>query len=345
MTRKVSENSKYFKYDYILNNIYKQQFPIIPGKVVQKNWYTIYKDQLNNDPVFKLILQSGIEICNVYPGNWKSMCMNSRPSDIRLRPAGEEEFLNNCIQFKLNKTLIVFSCIKIDDVKVYFICSSNHFSEYFHKPDVGNSFIRMDISELESFKEEPNQIRNHTRRVKNKGDQSIYQFWTGTDKDTNYSSLLAYVQILTKIQSCNYAVLNRINIPTRKSIPNSIRTKVCDLWNNKCSLTFINKCLRQNNIDFDIEIHHVVPWQWFLENKYIDNNIANNINNLVPLCRPCHDKMSDKQETEKRKYLGYLIESLKENHKINDFEDYIFNVLHITYPILYKIYGVEYNGQ
>ena len=55
--------------------------------------------------------------------------------------------------------------------------------------------------------------------------------------------------------------------------------------------------------------------------------------------------MSDKQETEKRKYLGYLIESLKENHKINDFEDYIFNVLHITYPILYKIYGVEYNGQ
>lgn len=293
----------------------------------------IPKKDLEKDFVYgEMIKCVGKE--NLFFCNWTSMSMHNDPTKIRLR---NDNFLKLSKKEKLMKTFILFSIIKIENKKLYFVLSSNYFTNYSFSINSSNSFINKDISDLKKWVNEENKIRYWERNIKNKGKQPIYLFWTGTNINQNYESLITYLTTLSKIKSTNYAIFNKkeIHFSLSKTNKDIVNTK----YDNLCALLKNYKCLTipHSNKHTYKEFHHIVPKEWFIENKIFNKDIINDPNNIILLCKKCHIKQRSDP-----KYLEYVIDSIKKHNLYSDFINYLYNKVNITLPILYKIYGLSY---
>lgn len=64
-------------------------------------------------------------------------------------------------------------------------------------------------------------------------------------------------------------------------------------------------CLRPNWIR-ELTRHHIVPVSWFLRQPLPLRMIRNAHANIIPLCRPCHDIVDNREEIDRVQARRYL---------------------------------------
>ena len=301
-----------------------------------EHWFNKYKNELKNDIVFQEILNLNIPLSNIFPINITSLCNYHCPEKIRIR---SDLFLRKSIIDQLRETNIIFSCIKINGKKTYIILSSNYFSSYNKSIKSSNSFITKNFGDLSKWSKEQGDYYINERKTK-RNCIVTYILWHGNEDHIEH--LHDYLFVLAKIPQ--YGYLNLSEKKNNSSINSEIKKLICEFYSQKCALTCNNNCLTQSSRNEDIskEIHHLVPREYFRKNNIHDTSIINDINNLMLLCYKCHDKLSSKNKNERKDFLNFCLNSLKANNKFNDFEHYLITKVYITIPILFKIYGVDY---
>lgn len=284
---------------------------------------------------------------HIFYHNWTSFSnIHSEPTAIRIR---DDKFLVKTLENKLRDTFAIFSCIKINGTKLYFVMTSNYFTNYCYKTTSSNSFICWDLKDLYEWVKNPDQIIQSERRVKRKGDQPIYQFWVGTDKVEDFEQLKQYLEILSHIRTTNYSILNRyVQDEARVSIPKDVSDGVKFRYDGICALLKNHKCEYSNeNPSVFTKVkrheHHIVPRKWFDTCSTKKVKFVNNSNNLILLCNNCHDKLHGKDPLARKHTLDSIIECMKQINIYDNFVNYLQNDLNITLPILYRIYGVDYD--
>jgi hypothetical protein len=128
---------------------------------------------------------------------------------------------------------------------------------------------------------------------------------------------------------------------TISPIPANIKTLCEERYTNLCALMSVGHCLTNTtNPNNPKEHHHIVPKNWFYSQNITDTQIVNNINNLILLCNPCHDKQTDRNINTRRMYFNYLLDSLRQLNYYDDFLQYLNDDVHLTLPLLERIYGL-----
>lgn len=323
-------------YSWITNYLRKNVIYHKNANQSNDNWLKFYGNELQNDKVFNEILKT-VNLNNIYPVNMQSFSNYHWPNKIRIR---SDLFLKNARQFKLNNIFVIFACVNVNNIKTYVVITSNYFTSYSHSLTSSNSFFTKNFEDLIKWSKEKGNYEVSRRRIRGVGEIPTYIFWHGNEN--NIENLKEYLNVLKVVEENGYYYLKRSNSPS-PSLPLNVKEQVKNIYKNECGLKQTNNCLTQNSNSNDIalEIHHIVPRSYFEKNNITDSKIINNINNLIPLCWKCHDKLTTNSETERKKYLDYCLETLEKSNKLNDFQDYLLNMVHITIPILYKlIYGV-----
>ena len=210
------------------------------------------------------------------------------PNKIRIR---SDLFLNDAKKFKLNKIFVIFSCVRMNNIKTYVVITSNHFTSYSFSLSSSNSFFTKNFVDLKNWSYENGRYEINKRKIKDKGEIPTYIFWHGTEN--NIDNLKEYLNVLKNIQNSGYYCLRSTN-NSSPNIPLNIRQQVLKSYNNECALKQINTCLTQksNPNDIKIEIHHIVLRSYFKDNNITQSEIVNNLNNLILLCFKCHNKLS-----------------------------------------------------
>lgn len=322
--------------DYLRNNvIYRKK----KGQSTSE-WFTFYQKQLKFDSVFNEILRVVKNVDKIFPINIQSFCHTCFPQKIRIR---SDLFLNKALSCKLNDIFIIFSCVKIEDKKTYIVLTSNHFTHYKKSLNSSNSFFTKDFNDLINWSNNNGEIAKNESRIKHIGKITTYLYWHGNEN--HIEGLKDYLSVLSQIENYAYYLKSKEITNHRIQIPIDKKNQILNFYNNECALKKNNKCLIMDsttNNDICKQIHHIVPRYYFQDKKIFDDKIINNTNNLILLCFKCHQKLSSQVKQERKKFLDYCLESMKKNNIFNNFENYLWNDLHITIPILYKIYGVDY---
>ena len=330
-----NKNYSYVK-DFIDNNIcYKRS----RKATTTEKWYSSYKSELDNDKVFSCI-RKYFDFKHIFPINMQSFCNKNNPSTFCLR---SDIFLKLAIKKKLEDIYLIFSCVKVENVKTYIVITSNYFSDYPNSIQSSNSFFTKDIEDLKKWSKNKGDFFLNYRTSKKIGKTLTYICWHGNEN--NIDKLDNYLNVLVAIPQNGYGFFGKNDRNTNFNFSTKEKEEVYKKFNGKCALLSNNSCLTSRSLNDDIlkEIHHIVPRQFFRERKIEDIKIVNNINNLILLCHKCHDSLSSRDLSKRKKILENCLNVLKEKNQLTNFEDYLLNIVHITKPILYKIYGVKYD--
>lgn len=300
-------------------------------------WYKMYKNELEKDPVF-LKIKNAVGISNIFYKNLESFSHPDYKTKFRLR---SDLFLKTALKHKLDKTFVLFSCVRINGIKTYIVLTSNYFSKYPNKTSSSNSFLTKEFDELKKWSTEEGGYVLNERKTK-RSNVVTYIFWHGNEN--NLQSLDTYLNILSIIPREGYAYVRKAQ-PGDPAIPKTTADLIRKIYNYECAFKLPHSCLTQNSFNNDIskEIHHIVTREFFRDQKITNSKIVNNKNNLVLLCFKCHDKLSSKNKFVRKKYLSELLDILKQRDLYVDFEKYLLNDVKITIPLLYKMYGVSYD--
>ena len=316
------------------NVIYRKKM----GQSTSK-WFSFYHDQLKFDKVFNEILGIVKNVDKIFPVNIQSFSNKYFPQKIRIR---SDLFLNKALSCRLNDIFIIFSCVRIEDKKTYIILSSNHFTNYTKSLNSSNSFFTKDFHDLINWANSNGAITKNETRIRGVGKATTYLYWHGNEN--HIEGLKDYLGVLSQIE--NYAYyLKSEKSNSRIQVSIDKRNQIFNFYNNECALKKINKCLTMDstiNKNISKQIHHIVPISYFQDRKIFDDKIINNTNNLILLCFKCHQMLSSHVKHERKKFLDYCFDSMKRSNRFEDFQNYLWNDLHITIPILYKIYCVDY---
>lgn len=317
------------------NVIYRKKL----GQSTSK-WFSFYQDQLKFDNVFNEILKIVKNVDKIFPINVQSFSHKNFPTKIRIR---SDLFLNKALSCRLNDIFIIFSCVRIEDKKTYIILTSNHFTHYTKSLNSSNSFFTKDFHDLINWANSNGEIEKNMTRIRGIGKTTTYLYWHGNEN--NIEGLKDYLGVLSQIENYTYYLKSKKIFTQHIQISIDKRNQIFNFYNNECALKKINKCLTMNstiNNDISKQIHHIVPISYFHDRRITDDKIINNTNNLILLCFKCHQMLSSRVKQERKNFLDYCFDSMRKNNKFNDFQNYLWNDVHITIPILYKIYGVDY---
>ncbi len=327
-------------YDQIIRFLRKNVVYRKKPKQTILDWLNQYNDQLKFDKVFNEILKITKSIDKIYPINIASFCNKYLPNKIRIR---SDQFLSKSRSCRLNDIFIIFSCVKIEHKKTYIVLTSNHFTNYTKSISSSNSFFTKDFTDLKNWANNVGEISKNEARVRGIGKTTTYLYWHGNEN--HIEKLSDYLGVLSQIENYAYYLKEKNKKNLRVKISKDTKMEIFNFYNNECALRQINKCITiesQINDNISKHIHHIVPLYYFYDQKIFDDKIINNKNNLILLCFKCHAMLSSHIKLERKKFLDYCLEFMKKANKFIDFQNYLWDDLHITIPILYKIYGVDY---
>ncbi len=305
-----------------------------------EKWFNEYKSELLADPVFTQIYEAvNHNLEKIFPVNFQSFSNPGTPTKIRLRSDG---FLKCSKQWKLYDTFILFSCVKVNNVKTYVVLTSNYFANYSFSIRSSNSFFTKEFSDLQEWSSSPDGITVHQRRA-SRTSVTTFIYWHGTFDE--HSSLSGYMNLLSSIPQNGYSFVAR-SLNRGPSIPRRNREMIREIYDNSCAFKIVNSCstYRSRNEDILKHIHHIIPREFFNDHEIYDGEIINNLNNLILLCYRCHEDVHSRNVTTRSEAFENIISVLKEENKFNDFLQYLTQTVHITLPLLYNVYGLDFDG-
>lgn len=272
--------------------------------------------------------------------NITSFSNRNSPNRVRIR---NDKFLKDC---KNNKKVVLISGIKINNKNLYLIFISSYFFNYNSSINSSNSFINFDFDDLHSF------IYNNEdtiiiRKPKNKSTDHRYHnyaFYTTNDTNFDKNKFEKFFKNIEEITSNNSKSFEYTGheyfVP---QIPIKMRKKINTIYGRKCALCLLEKddplycpCGDQINIEYlkkndlsYIHLHHLIPKKYFLNDPSIDINwdLIHNINNIVPLCQPCHQAIHKgfKNKGLVHDIFNAIIKIFKKNNRYKKFEKHILN--------------------
>lgn len=286
------------------------------------------------------------EILKLVDGDKKSILFSNitsfsnikTPNKVRIR---NDNFLKACTD---RKKVVLISGIKINDKNLYLIFISSYFYGYNSSTKSSNSFINFDINDLHKFIYDNKDTINikHPKNSQLNNKYHKYAFYATNDFNFDTNKFVKFFNDTEEITSVDDKPIiytgHEYFIP---QIPTETRNAIIDNYARKCALCSLDKenplycpCgdqininyLKENDLSY-IHLHHFVPKKYFLNEPHIDIKweIIHNINNIVPLCLPCHQAIhkGSKNIDLVKNTFNAIIESFKKNNRYEEFENYV----------------------
>lgn len=103
----------------------------------------------------------------------------------------------------------------------------------------------------------------------------------------------------------------KVRIEHRFAPRPSVELSSPKLTHRKMENAVCRMCLRSRKIRM-LTRHHLVPESWFLKQPLHIRLVRNAHANIVPLCRPCHDRVDSRDPVERWESRRYLRRSLSQ---------------------------------
>lgn len=301
----------------------------------------ISKEEFKNTNLYKMIHQNDNELAffDYLYVSIQSMSNQKNPSHLRIR---SDKFLQLA---KLKHECLLISSYRNSNGKItHLILSSLWFFNYEKSINSSNSFVTFDFSRLEAF-------------TKYHGLQ--YKIWRGKVKYIILSVLDDEIDLdeITKVRIEWKFFQNNPDYLIKKDkilesydpvIKDETKSLLLDKHNFSCALNNFNnnicrtkidwiktkKAIENTNLNLPLDFHHFIPRSFFknkLENNtrsesnsknYLDWEKIHSKDNVIPLCKLCHQSIHNKDKNLVTDTFNYIIQMKKEQNDYNSFVQY-----------------------
>lgn len=224
-----------------------------------------------------------------------------------------------------NKILYCISGIKIMGKIIYFIFCNKFWFGYKNYKKGNNHPIRFTLDAIrDKFVLNGIQDYNTDKLKKYK-----YSFFTCIEfNEESKEQIKDFIKFIN-VFSINEDILNNQN--RRKNIPGSITNQIDKIYSNKCILSnekckgyidWFKAIQYKNNSGIKyVTYHHLIPVNYFIKNisdDFINWNIINDLNNIIPLCHICHIIIHNKKD-EIKKMLEEIFNIVEQKNQFNEY--------------------------